>query len=280
MLRTCNLSARLAEGVTRFIKGMQEYEEASKKKDKIKASMAAMKKEVEGFSKKEEAWAKKVGELTKRHEIEVNDLKKSFEVDQLKLKADREALEVQQRAFEEEKEGLKGLVAQATGDNQWLIEQGFHQVITYLLHSKEFNYALREVYTKLLNLGKHQGLIAGYKLRESGQSLEQSPLHRPKAFEVFKGSVQHMERLTYPYELKPYGLNEKVCAEVLGSLSRKRSHSRDSEETFSGEPDASKDASLEGSAIGDDGGSKAKKLKKAKKAKGNGSGASKPPSDV
>ncbi|KAM0001292.1 hypothetical protein Hdeb2414_s0381g00881381 [Helianthus debilis subsp. tardiflorus] len=111
-----------AWSVTRLTKGMQEYEEASKKKDKIKASMATMKKEVEGFSKKEEAWVKKVGELTKRHEIEVNDLKKSFEAGRLKLKADREALEVQQRTFEEEKEGLKGLVAQATGDNQWLIE--------------------------------------------------------------------------------------------------------------------------------------------------------------
>ncbi|MFS8004671.1 hypothetical protein Hanom_Chr13g01228571 [Helianthus anomalus] len=76
MPSSCNLSALLAEGVTRFTKGMQEYEEASKKKDKMKASMAAMKKEVEGFSKKEEAWVKEVGELNKRHEIEANDLKK------------------------------------------------------------------------------------------------------------------------------------------------------------------------------------------------------------
>ncbi|MFS7916773.1 hypothetical protein Hanom_Chr03g00181301 [Helianthus anomalus] len=228
----------------------------------MKASMAAMKKEAEVFSKKEEAWVKMVGELTRRREIE----------------ADREALDVQQMAFEEEKEGLKCLVAQATGDTQWLIEKGFHQVVTYLLHSKEFNSTLGEVYTKLLNLVKHQGLIAGYKLHESGQPLEQ------------------MERLTYPYisqvascfgkplsvlqELKPDGLNEKVCAEVLGSLSRKRSHSGDSEETLSGELDASKDPSLEGSAVGDDGGSKDKKLKKTKKAKGNGSRASKPPSDV
>ncbi|KAJ0435519.1 hypothetical protein HanIR_Chr17g0894161 [Helianthus annuus] len=194
------------------------------------------------------------------------------------------------------KDGLKASVAQATSDNQWLIEQGFHQVVTYLLHSKEFDYALGEVYTKLLNLGKHQGLIAGYKLHESGHPLEKSPLYRPEASEVFKGSVEQMERLTYPYvnqvaacfgkplfvlqELKPDGLNEKVCAEVLGSLSRKRSYSGDSEDTFSGKPDASKDASLEGSAVGGDGGSKAKKSKKTKKAKGNGSGASKPSVDA
>ncbi|KAJ0429918.1 hypothetical protein HanHA300_Chr17g0662931 [Helianthus annuus] len=219
------VKALLAEDVTRFTKGMQEYEDASKKK----ASMAAMKKEVEGFSKKEEDWAKKVEELTRKHEI-------------------------------------------------------------------EFNSALGEVYTKLLNLGKYQGLIAGYKLHESGHPLEKSPLYRPEASEVFKGSVEQMERLTYPYvnqvaacfgnppsvlqDLKPDGLNEKVYAEVLGSLSRKRSYSGDSEDTFSGEPNAPKDASLEGSAVGGDGGSKAKKSKKTKRAKGNGSGASKPSVDA
>ncbi|KAM0066988.1 hypothetical protein Hdeb2414_s0002g00055531 [Helianthus debilis subsp. tardiflorus] len=69
MLSSCKLSALLAKGVTRFTKGMQEYEEATKNKDKMKASMAVMKKEVQGFSKKEEAWVKKVGELTRRHEI-------------------------------------------------------------------------------------------------------------------------------------------------------------------------------------------------------------------
>ncbi|MFS7953779.1 hypothetical protein Hanom_Chr07g00622541 [Helianthus anomalus] len=58
-----------------------------------------------------------------------------------------------------------------------------------------------------------------------------------------------MERLSYPYvgevsscfgkplsvlqELKLFGLNEVVCAEVLKSLSKKRSNSCDSEETFS-----------------------------------------------
>ncbi|KAM0025518.1 hypothetical protein Hdeb2414_s0021g00575551 [Helianthus debilis subsp. tardiflorus] len=104
---------------------MQEYEGFSNKKEKMKFSMAAMKKEIDGFSKKEEAWIKKVGELTSRHEIEMNDLKKSFEADNVKWKADREALDVQKKAFTEENEGLKASVVQATGDNQWLIEQGF-----------------------------------------------------------------------------------------------------------------------------------------------------------
>ncbi|MFS8017142.1 hypothetical protein Hanom_Chr15g01376881 [Helianthus anomalus] len=189
MLSSCNLSALMAEGVTRFQKGMQEYEEFSKKKEKVKSSMAVMKKEINGFSKKEEAWVKKVGELTRRHEIEMNDLKKSFEADKLKLKADTEALDVQRKAFDEEKEGLKAFVAQETGDKQWLIEQGFHQVVTYLFHSYEFNSSLGEVYTKLLNYGKHLGLIAGFKLHESGQAVEQSPMFRPDASGVFKESV-------------------------------------------------------------------------------------------
>ncbi|KAF5818019.1 hypothetical protein HanRHA438_Chr02g0061671 [Helianthus annuus] len=262
----------------------------------MKSSMAVMKKEIDGFSKKEEAWVKKVGELTRRHEIEMNDLKKSFEADKLKLKADREALDVQKKAFDEEKEGLKASVAQATGDNQWLIEQGFHQVVTYILHSNEFNSALGEVYTKLLNYGKHLGLIAGFKLHESGQALEQSPMFRPDASGVFKDSVQQMERLTYPYVsevsscfgkplsilqgLKPARLNETVCAEVLDSLSKKRSRSGDSEETYSENADVSKEASLEGLAVGGDEGPKSKKAKKAKKGKGDGSGASKPLADV
>ncbi|KAM0059126.1 hypothetical protein Hdeb2414_s0005g00178031 [Helianthus debilis subsp. tardiflorus] len=55
MLSSCNLSALLAEGVNRFRKGMQEYEEVTEKKDKMKASMASMKKKIDVFYKKEEA---------------------------------------------------------------------------------------------------------------------------------------------------------------------------------------------------------------------------------
>ncbi|KAJ0700957.1 hypothetical protein HanOQP8_Chr10g0373911 [Helianthus annuus] len=296
ILSSCNLSALVAEGVTRFRKGMQEYEEFSKKKEKMKASMAAVKKDIDSFSKKEEAWVKKVGELTRRHEIEIVDLKKKMEVDMLKLKADRQALDVQKKAFAEEKEGLKASVVQATGDNQWLIEQGFQQVVTYLLHSNKFNSALGDVYTKLFNYRKHLGLVVGFKLHESSQALEHSPLFRPEASEIFKESVHKMERLTYPYvsevsscfgkplfvlqELKPAGLNEKVCSEVLDSLSKKRSRSGDSEETFSEDADVSKEESLEGSAVAGDGGPKAKIAKKAKKGKSDGAGASKPSSDV
>ncbi|KAJ0626843.1 hypothetical protein HanHA89_Chr01g0018591 [Helianthus annuus] len=296
ILSTCNLAAMLPQGIARFRQRMQEYEEFSKKKDKMKSSMAAMKKEISEFAGKEEAWLKKVDDLFKQHEIEMSDFKKSFEADRLKLKAGKEALSVAQKAFDEEKESLKALVSRATSYNQWLIEQGFQQVVTYLLHSAEFNSALGEVYTKLLNLGKHQGLIAGYKLHEAGHPLEKSHLFRPEASDVFKGSVEQMERLTYPYihqvsscfgkplavlqDLKPKGLNEKVCVEVLGSLSKKRSYSGDSDDTLSSVPDASKDASLEALAVGGDGGAKANKSKKAKKAKAEGSGASKPSANV
>ncbi|KAJ0577627.1 hypothetical protein HanIR_Chr05g0238221 [Helianthus annuus] len=105
-----------------------------------------------------------------------------------------------------------------------------------------------------------------------------------------------MEKLTYPYihqvsacfgkplavlqDLKPEGLNEKVCAEILGSLSRKRSYSGDSDDTFSAEQGVPKDASLEASAVGGDVDAKTKKSKKAKKVKGEGSGVSKSSADV
>ncbi|MFS7936228.1 hypothetical protein Hanom_Chr05g00413081 [Helianthus anomalus] len=244
MLSSCNLYALLAEGVARFTKGMQEHEEVIKKKDKMKASMAMMKKEVDGFSKKEEAWVKK------------------------------------KKALDEEKEGLKASVAQASGNNQWLIEHGFHQVVTYLLHSNEFNSALGEVYTRLLDYGKHLGLIAGIKLHESDQALEQSPIERLTYLYVSQVATCFGKPLSVSQELKLAELNEKVCAKVLDSLSKKHSRLEDSEETFSEDPDVSKEASLEGSTVGDDGGSKAKKVKKDKKGKGNDSGASMPLVDV
>ncbi|MFS8003843.1 hypothetical protein Hanom_Chr13g01218651 [Helianthus anomalus] len=75
MLSSCNLSALLAEGVTRFRKGMQEYEKVMKKKDKMKASMASMKKDIDIFAKKEEAWVKKMHKVTSRHVVEVEGLK-------------------------------------------------------------------------------------------------------------------------------------------------------------------------------------------------------------
>ncbi|KAM0011117.1 hypothetical protein Hdeb2414_s0004g00144541 [Helianthus debilis subsp. tardiflorus] len=48
-----NFSFMLPEGVSRFRKRMQEFEEFLKKMDKRKASLAALKKEAEGFAEKE-----------------------------------------------------------------------------------------------------------------------------------------------------------------------------------------------------------------------------------
>ncbi|KAJ0435513.1 hypothetical protein HanOQP8_Chr17g0676941 [Helianthus annuus] len=204
----------------------------------------------------------KVHELTKRHEIELSNEKKRMEADRLHLKADREALNVQQKAFLDEKERLKASLSQATSDNQWLIEHGFQQVVTYLLHSIEFNSALGDVFKKLLNHGKHLGFVAGYKAHESGQPQEQSSFYQPHASTILRKLSSRWS------DLKPSGLNEVVCAEVLSSLSKKRSHSGDSEDTFSDIAEGSLRASIEGSEVaGDDGGRKTKKAKKGKKAK-------------
>ncbi|MFS8023468.1 hypothetical protein Hanom_Chr16g01451801 [Helianthus anomalus] len=266
LLSVCNLAAMLPEGVSRFRKMMHEYEEFSTKREKTKASMAAMKMEIKGFVEKEKAWVVKVHKLTTMHEIELNNMKKRMEADKLQLKADRDALNVQQKAFLDEKEGLKASLSQATSDNQWLIKHGFHQVVTYLLHSTEFNYALGDVYTKLLNHGKHLGFVAGYKAHESGHPQEQSSFYQPQALAIFKEAILNMEGLTYPYVLKPSGLNEVVCAKVLKSLSKKCSHSGDSEDTFSEIVEGSLEASIEGSEVaGDDGGRKKKKAKRARR---------------
>ncbi|XP_076893958.1 uncharacterized protein LOC143546109 [Bidens hawaiensis] len=128
ILNYSNVSALLAEGVTHFRKGMEEYEEFMNTKEKMKASMAAMKKDVEGFSEKEKVYVKRIEELSRGHEIEMAGLKKAMEADMAKLSADREAFEVQKRAFEMEKEGLKASVTQTSEDNKWLIEMGFSRL--------------------------------------------------------------------------------------------------------------------------------------------------------
>ncbi|MFS7964297.1 hypothetical protein Hanom_Chr08g00748511 [Helianthus anomalus] len=96
---------------------MHEYEEFSKKKDKMKAT---------------------VEELSQKHEAEVGELKKQVEA-------------------------LEASKVQLSDENKWLIEHGFQQVVTYLLHSAEFNSVLGGVYGKLFEHGRHQGYVAGYK---------------------------------------------------------------------------------------------------------------------
>ncbi|KAJ0591874.1 hypothetical protein HanHA300_Chr03g0078351 [Helianthus annuus] len=120
ILGACNLAALLPEGISRFRKRMQEYKAFLKKRDGMKASMAALKKENKGFAEKEKAWVMKVGEITQRHEVEVNELKKQIE-----------ALSAREKAYSEEKEGLEASLAQVTKDNKWLIEHGFQQVVNY-----------------------------------------------------------------------------------------------------------------------------------------------------
>ncbi|KAJ0467319.1 hypothetical protein HanIR_Chr14g0684001 [Helianthus annuus] len=144
IMASCNFCALLPEGIAQFRKWMQEYEVFSKKREAMKASMDALRKEKEGFAEKELAWLKKVHEPTQRHEVEVGKLKQQAE------------------ASAKEKEELEASLAQLAKDNKWLIEQGFQQVVTYLLHSSEFNSAPGDVYSKLLIHGRHQGYTAGY----------------------------------------------------------------------------------------------------------------------
>ncbi|MFS7899984.1 hypothetical protein Hanom_Chr00s088718g01797971 [Helianthus anomalus] len=229
IMASCNFCALILEGIARFRKRMQEYEAFSKKREAMKASIVVLKKDKEGFVETELAWQKKLAK-----------------------------------------------------DNKWLIEQGFQQVVTYLLHSSKFNSAQGDVYSKLLIHGRHQGYTAGYDAGVAGSPKDKSPLFQPGAFDVFKNTVMKMERLTYPFVgevfecygkplsvlqgLKPRGLNEDLCNEILKSISKKRSHSGDSEDTLSEGGDASKDSSLEASEVAAAG----RKKRKAKKARDDG----------
>ncbi|MFS7947252.1 hypothetical protein Hanom_Chr06g00546021 [Helianthus anomalus] len=114
ILSSCNLSALLVEGFNRFHKGMQEYEDLMKKKDRMKTSISSMKKKIDGFAIKEEAWVKKMHEVTSRHEVEVEGLKKELE-----------ALKVREKTSLEEQERLKASEDRLVSDSRWLIEHGF-----------------------------------------------------------------------------------------------------------------------------------------------------------
>ncbi|KAM0035696.1 hypothetical protein Hdeb2414_s0015g00449481 [Helianthus debilis subsp. tardiflorus] len=123
-MASCNFCALIPEDIARFRKRMQEYEAFSKKREAMKATIAALKKDKEGFADKELAWQKKVRELIQMHEAEIGELKQ------------------QAKASVKEKDELEASLAQLAKDNKWLIEQGFQQVVTYLLHSSEFNSAM------------------------------------------------------------------------------------------------------------------------------------------
>ncbi|KAJ0502947.1 hypothetical protein HanHA300_Chr11g0418721 [Helianthus annuus] len=83
MMNACNFASTLPEGVSRFRMRMQEYEKFSKKKDKMKASLATLKKEVEGFAEKEKILLSKVDDLSSKHEADMKELKKRLEADRL-----------------------------------------------------------------------------------------------------------------------------------------------------------------------------------------------------
>ncbi|MFS7955396.1 hypothetical protein Hanom_Chr07g00642121 [Helianthus anomalus] len=145
----------------------------------------------------------------------------------------------QAEASLKKKEELETSLAQLAKDNKWLIEQGFQQVVTYRLHSSEFNSALGNVYSKLLIHGRHQAYTDGYDAGVAGSPKDKSPLFQPGTYDVFKNTVMKMECLMYPFVgevsdyygkplsvlqgLKPRGLDKDLCNEILQSVLKKRS---------------------------------------------------------
>ncbi|MFS8002435.1 hypothetical protein Hanom_Chr13g01202051 [Helianthus anomalus] len=178
IMASCNFCSLILEGIARFQKWMQEYEAFSKKRETMKASIATLKKDKEG------------------HKDEIGELQQQAE------------------ASTKEKNELEASLEKLAKDNKWLIEHGFQQVVTYLLHSSEFNSALGDVYSKLLIHGRHQGYTTEYDAGVARSPKVKSPLFQPRAFDVFKNTVIKMERLTYLFVCevtKCYGKPLSFC---------------------------------------------------------------------
>ncbi|MFS7903552.1 hypothetical protein Hanom_Chr01g00025381 [Helianthus anomalus] len=195
-----------------------------KKKDRMNTSIASLNKEIDGFAKKEEAWVKKMHEVTSRHEVEVEGLKKELEV----LKArEKTSLEEQERLKASEVLGVVYTKLLAHGRHQGLVS-GYKACEASEPQDKS-------------------PLFQPQALKVFQDSVSEC---FDKPFSVLQG-------------LKPRGLNEVVCKKVLESLSRKHSCSGDSEETMSAGGEASKEGSLESSEAAGEG-RKKKNAKKSK----------------
>ena len=133
-------------------------------------------------------------------------LAKDVTNERLKLAADRETLVIEKRKVEEERVtmdremvGLTKRVEQLAEEREWLVSQVFAYVVSRLMHSHEFKASLVDIYAKAMAVGRHAGVIAGFKAAESKLRLEDQPAHNPGASQEFVDAVKAMERLTYPY---------------------------------------------------------------------------------
>ena len=62
-----------------------------------------------------------------------------------------------------------------------VVAQGFAYVVSRLLHSQEFNASLADIYAKAMVVGRHAGIIAGFKAAASKLYLKDQPAHNPSA---------------------------------------------------------------------------------------------------
>ncbi|KAK1441059.1 hypothetical protein QVD17_06896 [Tagetes erecta] len=162
--------------------------------------------------------------------------------DREEFEAGRKELEAWRKELELKAEELKSRKAAATRameenkrleeTNKWLVEEGFKQVVTYLLNSAEFKEPLSMIYMKALAYGRHQGLLSGYANCLKGVTKEACKEYKPDAAGEFANSVKVLEITSYPFlqalsgcsgqplsfiqSLEPNGLSKKVADRVLG----------------------------------------------------------------
>ncbi|KAK1414989.1 hypothetical protein QVD17_30756 [Tagetes erecta] len=188
-------------------------------------------------------------ESIKRLTLEKEDLASKLSTLQSQIASDREELEAGRKELEAGKKKLevqveelksgKAKVARAMEEsrrleetNKWLIEEGFKQVVTYLLNSAEFKEPLSMIYMKALAYGRHQGLLSGYANCLKGVPKEACKEYKPDAAGEFANSVKALEISSYPFlqalsgcygqplsflqSLEPKGLSKEVADRVLG----------------------------------------------------------------
>src|ERR1044071_6385313 len=93
MVGTCNLTAMLPEGISRFRKMMGEYSEFAKKRREMKQALASLKKDALEWAEKEKTFVGLIDELKKGREAEVA----KHEVARVKVEVDRLGLEAERK---------------------------------------------------------------------------------------------------------------------------------------------------------------------------------------
>ncbi|KAK1424351.1 hypothetical protein QVD17_19680 [Tagetes erecta] len=241
-LENVELLKKLFSNGARFMALVPEITDRWRDTYKDFTDLSAAKGEVDKISSER-------AESIRRLTLEKEDLASKLSTLQSQIASDRDELEAGRKELEtgrkelriqvEELKSGKAKAARAVEENRrleetnkWLVEEGFKQVVTYLLNSAEFKEPLSMIYMKALAYGRHQGLLSGYTNCLNGVPKESCKEYKPDAAGEFANSVKALEITSYPFlqalsgcygqplsflqSLEPKGLSKEVADRVLG----------------------------------------------------------------